>query len=487
MAITINSNGTSNLSLTLIEGIEQPRTCVGWAGSYGPSYEGPISGPLEILASGENTATSGTPYVRTTSSAGCNPSDGGLTGVFNANGFTGFATVSAIVTDAVGVTGLSNPANFNCISAGSFVVNAGPDVSISSPTFSVSQASATGGTPPYTLNWSNNTRPSELTAGQITIANPGTLNPTFGGLSVNGTYTFTLSGTATNGATSSDTVTLTRTGATPGFTMTNSGLIIDNSPTTDVNRQWQGSWSGGTPPYSWSLARISGSTTVTFSPNSGSSNTTFIPRSTSRQIGLNFATSGTATIRLTVTDNSVPAQSRNDTFSVTFTVNSCLAKGTMINIPGGTKVPVESLKVGDEIESTTLTKDNKWGTFYKESVSFSEEKSYITAIRVGSSEDYLVFNDNLKVTREHTLFYVKDNFYQFAPAFVLNEGDFLVKKNGDLEKISSIKKVTEESGNVYSISISPYTTYVANDYVVHNNKPAYGFDDDLGGFDPNRT
>ena len=85
---------------------------------------------------------------------------------------------------------------------------------------------------------------------------------------------------------------------------------------------------------------------------------------------------------------------------------------------------------------------------------------------VHDSNQYLLINDKLKVTANH-LVYSNGQWLEIGK---LKIGDKLLNSQGKIEIITSVKGVNSKI-KVYNLEVSPYHTYFAEGYLVHNKLP----------------
>ncbi len=136
----------------------------------------------------------------------------------------------------------------------------------------------------------------------------------------------------------------------------------------------------------------------------------------------------------------------------------CFAPGTMVLTPKGEKA-IENLRVGDEI----LTR--------KSETSSKLVKTKIKQIGSYLVDGYIVVNNKLRLTPNHTLF-VNGSWKRVGEIEV---GDVLTIQNGKPEKVASLSFV-QEWGLVYNIELENYHTYFANGIYVHNEEKGGGIE-----------
>ena len=135
--------------------------------------------------------------------------------------------------------------------------------------------------------------------------------------------------------------------------------------------------------------------------------------------------------------------------------DGCFLAGTPILMADGLTKPIEEIKPEDLImafdEATGELKEDKVTEFFEH-----------------DSDEYLIINDNLRVTEHHPV-YSNGEWIKIGK---LKVGDMLSNPEGKPEKIMTIKKVLEPV-KVYNLEVNPYHTYIAGGYIVHN-KPDVG-------------
>ena len=131
----------------------------------------------------------------------------------------------------------------------------------------------------------------------------------------------------------------------------------------------------------------------------------------------------------------------------------CFLAGTKILLPGGAEKNIEDIVAGDSI----LTRQR-------------EDSNVLVAARVTRTikhlvGQYLVINNNLRVTPEHNL-YVNG---RWMTAGDVKLGDSLLNDLDVWVRVTSIEK-REGKFQVYNFEVADYKTYFANRFYVHNIK-----------------
>lgn len=131
----------------------------------------------------------------------------------------------------------------------------------------------------------------------------------------------------------------------------------------------------------------------------------------------------------------------------------CFVAGTKIWMADGTYKNIEDIHEGDIIRT--------------KATALSSEMVTSKVIHTVSHEvsEYLVLNENLKVTAEHILFVNG----KFQVAGRVKVGDQLLNKEGQWVKVHSVHPVTQKV-KVYNFEVEHQHTYFANGFYVHNDK-----------------
>ncbi len=148
---------------------------------------------------------------------------------------------------------------------------------------------------------------------------------------------------------------------------------------------------------------------------------------------------------------------------VTLNVASgCLLAGTNITMADGSQKPIESIAVGDNVLSyDEASKEIKPGA--------------VSQIFVHDKENtYLIINHSLKVTPIHRML----SKGEWVEVGKMKVGDTLTNAKNEDVVIDSIETVNELVP-IYNFEVSPYHTYVAGGFIVHNRKHNI---DDGGGY-----
>lgn len=135
----------------------------------------------------------------------------------------------------------------------------------------------------------------------------------------------------------------------------------------------------------------------------------------------------------------------------------CFAAGTSILMADGSTKTIENIKNGDQIKtfSDPINKNLINGT--------------VTKVWIHTVGEYLIINDDLKVTPEHQVF-SKNRFIDIG---LLKIGDWLMNNRGEKVYIKSIEHKFDII-KVYNFRVDPQHTYFAGGFYVHNQEKGGG-------------
>ncbi|MCH7492760.1 S8 family serine peptidase [Patescibacteria group bacterium] len=129
---------------------------------------------------------------------------------------------------------------------------------------------------------------------------------------------------------------------------------------------------------------------------------------------------------------------------------SCFLPGTPIQLPNNQSKPIEEIQVGDIVVA------------YDEATNSFKEAAVLNFFE-HEADNYLIINDNLKVTPNHEV-YSNGAWVEIG---VLGIGDTLLNNQGEPVTINTIN-IVDEQVTVYNLEVDTYHTYVAGGIVVHN-------------------
>lgn len=154
-------------------------------------------------------------------------------------------------------------------------------------------------------------------------------------------------------------------------------------------------------------------------------------------------------------------------------MSNCLLSGSKILLNNNTYKNIEDILINDKVTVFNLKSlksthnlrllESKKTTQFEGNLT----ESIIKNIWVNHMNKYYILNDSLKITEEHFIFVKRDVEYYWIEVQNLKLGDYLYKKNGNFEKLTSID-IINDNVEVYSIETNLYYNYFANDYLVHN-------------------
>lgn len=474
MAIPIYSSDTYNFKVEVIGEVEPLSICTDVTGR---SFKNGTTGTIEVFTNdplGNTRPPTGTPYINARGLIGvlvC--AGGGQTGMFNPNGWTGTAYIAMTTRDSMNAELNLNELVIQSNSLSGLLVNAGADKNSSSASTTILDATITGGVGTVSYQWSVDAIPPgalDLTIFPDTIqtfsaGGSHSVPLTITGMDVNAVYSFNLDVSDTGGHTGTDFVNVTRTGAATFFQFSEPWSFSPTG-TNATTRNWSAHVVGGTPPYQYTMAEVTGdlgfSDTVTTSSTSASGSVSLIDCST------------LGTVRVTVTDfngNTVYSTTKNYT-------KTCWLAGSILTLSDGSKIAIEDAKAGDSLQSTNiLTSDYDWRSYVNVDPEVKAETSDIVSISKSIEPGYMnINNGNYKVSLSHP-FFIYDSvqqLYVFKAAGSLTNTDFLVTQKQEHVPITSVELVVQDNTEVYVIDTAPFNTYICNSVISHNKTDCNG-------------
>jgi len=131
----------------------------------------------------------------------------------------------------------------------------------------------------------------------------------------------------------------------------------------------------------------------------------------------------------------------------------CFLAGTEIRMADGRSIPIEDIRVGDEVLTLVDPRTDE------------TDSGVVTELYRHVVSEYLIINHDVRVTPEH-LVYAN---LGFKPAGDLKIGDWMLRSDGSKTFVTSIEP-KREVVRVYNFRVEPYHTYFADGYFVHNEK-----------------
>ena len=463
--ITAYSGETVEITSNPYDFIGPADQCSLWVGTYNPNAG--VGGILLVQTSGMGTSF-GTPYILVSTSSCALPSSnsGGLTGSIVLNGFTGTLDFTDTVYDT-GNDNLAVESNYiqvTSVPAGTFIANAGADATTVNGSYTFN-GSASGGVSPYAnITWTIDVSPIGTSP---SLTGQGTYTPTISDMDFNGIYVLDLAVEDALGAFAYDSITITRTGATSLLQITAIGTTGSTLPGINP-RELYATVSGGTPPYTYSWLDVSTGDQYfsSFNPNNVTTSSTY---SSTDGFLILCNSYDTADAQLTVTDSSVPAQS----IAIIEYVNvHCFPAGTKILFADGGEKNIEDLKVGDKIKGTRIrVPEKQWSSWLDNNPDLTLIDTTVLNISEHTTDFITSINDGLiSATYGHPIltFNADTSLYYFKPIEVLKVGDYIIDKDGNHIEISKIDLINQPNTKIYEIDTTPWNTYIANRFIVHN-------------------
>ena len=157
-----------------------------------------------------------------------------------------------------------------------------------------------------------------------------------------------------------------------------------------------------------------------------------------------------------------------------FSPSQCIEENTLVKTPNG-DIPVKDLKMGDSIYSINIDEVNTNNSISLNSSTLTTTglmEVEIDDISVSQKDTVVCFNEDYssKYSQEQPFFIKRDGSYGVISAGLINEGDYLIKINEDgstEESLINNIEIFNGDFNVYSLSLSSQTWYIAGGCLVH--------------------
>ena len=165
----------------------------------------------------------------------------------------------------------------------------------------------------------------------------------------------------------------------------------------------------------------------------------------------------------------------------------CVIAGTKITLNNGTSLPIENIKVGEEVLSfdlNSLQKSQKYEILVKLKTNNFDgvvKKDIVKNIWKNIVEEYFSINDKLKITGNHIVLAKRDNFYFWTKVVNLKIGDYLFTEFNIFEKIETMI-IIKEKVKVFNLEVNSIYNYFANSYLIHNGAPCSSCGDNCGKY-----
>ena len=158
--------------------------------------------------------------------------------------------------------------------------------------------------------------------------------------------------------------------------------------------------------------------------------------------------------------------------------SNCLLYGTLVTLADGRRVPIESLRVGDEVASLfipDLPKDVPFGRQFEwlatnGLANAARRSARIAVARHGEHGGFYVINRRIKATFEHPFLVRRGDEWGFCSAELLTVGDHLITSDGE-EVIETLERIDAPARTV-SIYVPGTNTYLAEGVWTHNTFPS---------------
>ena len=156
---------------------------------------------------------------------------------------------------------------------------------------------------------------------------------------------------------------------------------------------------------------------------------------------------------------------------------ACFIEGTLITLPDGQLVPIETLKDSDILLSEKIiglddtNNVNKLYEWTSNIINTTSTTSVIESITMHKADSTIIINNGLlQATKYHNQLIQRDDEWKFIPFCDIKVGDNLLSINGEIIIITSIE-IDETERTIYKITLSDEShTYYANNILTHNVK-----------------
>ena len=154
----------------------------------------------------------------------------------------------------------------------------------------------------------------------------------------------------------------------------------------------------------------------------------------------------------------------------------CVVEGTKITLNDKETVPIEKIKVGQEILSfnlNTLQKSQKYDILVKLKTNNFDgifQEDLVKNVWKNTVDEYYLINNKLKITKDHIVLVKRNNIYYWTKVEQLLLNDYLFTELNIFEKISSII-IVKEPVKVFNLEVNRVFNYFANSYLIHNGAP----------------
>ena len=153
-----------------------------------------------------------------------------------------------------------------------------------------------------------------------------------------------------------------------------------------------------------------------------------------------------------------------------------MVEGTRITLNDKETIPIENIKVGEEILSfnlNTLQKSQKYDNLLKMKTNsfngvFNED--LVKSVWKNTADEYYLINNKLKITKDHIVMAKRDITYYWTIVENLLLNDYLFTELNIFERIFSIE-IIKEKVKVFNLEVNRVFNYFANSYLIHNGSP----------------